>query len=95
MSEFWITVIGVVAAISTTGSWIPQVMKTIRSRSARDFSWGYLTFFTFGIFSWLVYGILRHDLAIIAANGMTLALLGMLIGIKFSQRLSRPPDVSR
>jgi len=85
MSEFWITIIGVVAAISTTGSWIPQVMKTIRSRSARDFSWGYLTFFSFGILLWLAYGILRHDPAIIAANGVTLLLLTTLIGIKFRQ----------
>lgn len=80
MSGFWITVLGLAAAVGTTGAWLPQIVKTFRTRSARDFSWGYLTLFTTGVTLWAIYGVLRNDIAIYGANFVT---LGLVIGVAF------------
>lgn len=75
MDPFWITTVGIIAAIGTTAAWFPQTARTWRSRSARDFSWGYLGLFSSGVAGWLVYGILREDPVIIGANAITLVLV--------------------
>jgi MtN3 and saliva related transmembrane protein len=86
MNTTLITITGIAAAIITTSSWLPQVWRTIRSRSTKDFSWGYLAMFCIGTSLWLAYGILREDPAIIAANGITLALVMVIAAIKMSSR---------
>lgn len=73
--KLWTTIIGGFAAFGTTAAWLPQVLKTWKSRSAEDFSWPYLAMFSSGVALWLVYGILRKDAVIIAANGVTLLLV--------------------
>lgn len=82
MDPLWTTVVGVIAAIGTTAAWFPQVAKTCRSRSARDFSWGYLTLFATGVAAWLVYGILRNDPVIIGANVITFLLVLTVAAVK-------------
>lgn len=74
--------LGFVAAALTTGSWIPQAIKTIRSGHAGDFSWGYLIAFATGVACWAVYGFFRKDAAVIAANVVTFALLVPILWIK-------------
>ena len=88
MSDTFITTVGIVAAVVTTGSWVPQALHTIKSREANDFSWAYLIAFMTGIASWLVYGILKKDLAIILANAVTLALLIPIAVVKMRSRNS-------
>jgi MtN3 and saliva related transmembrane protein len=83
MSPFWITTVGIIAAIGTTAAWFPQTMRTWRTRSARDFSWGYLTLFSTGVAGWLLYGILRDDPVIIGANSITLLLVLTVAFVKF------------
>ncbi|MFJ9821094.1 SemiSWEET family sugar transporter, partial [Streptomyces sp. NPDC101151] len=61
---------------------MPQLYKSWRTRSTRDFSWGYLAFFSTGIGLWLLYGILIGDLALIVSNGMTITLTLGVIGLK-------------
>jgi MtN3 and saliva related transmembrane protein len=78
--------IGYAAAIGTTGAWLPQVVKTIRTRSAEDFSWGYLAAFATGVALWLVYGIGKKELPIILANGVTLLLVGVVAVVKLRER---------
>ncbi len=74
--------IGILAAIGTTGAFVPQVMRTWRTRHADDISWGYLTLFASGVTLWLVYGILRNDFAVISANAATLFLVLVIIALK-------------
>lgn len=66
------TFIGTIAAIGTTACWLPQMLKTIRTCSARDFSWLYLFMLITGIVCWVVYGILRRDAVVLGANAVTL-----------------------
>ena len=54
-------IVGLLAAVLTTGSWIPQLVRVWRTRSTDDLSWSYLGTFASGVFLWLVYGLYRED----------------------------------
>lgn len=74
--------VGVCAAILTTSSFIPQVFKSIHTRSTHDLSMRMLIILTFGILLWLLYGILRLDPIITAANAIGLGLMLTLCVLK-------------
>ena len=80
------TVVGALAAIGTTFAWLPQVLKTWRTGRADDFSWSYLALFSGGVAGWLIYGILKKDSVIIAANAVTLILTLVIVRVKMSSR---------
>jgi MtN3 and saliva related transmembrane protein len=75
-------IVGLLAAVLTTGSWIPQLVRVWRTRSTDDLSWGYLASFATGVFLWLVYGLYREDPAIVLANGFTFAAVLGVIELK-------------
>lgn len=77
------TALGLVAGTFTTLSFLPQVIRTVRSRHARDLSAAWLLIFSLGTAMWLAYGILRSDLAVAVANGVTCALVLVLVGVKY------------
>ncbi|OCR01044.1 hypothetical protein BCD67_16850 [Oscillatoriales cyanobacterium USR001] len=81
-----ITLLGLTAASLTTGAFLPQVIKTWKTRSAKDVSVSMVILFCVGIFLWLVYGILRNDLALILANTITLALNLLILGMKLKYK---------
>ncbi len=66
------TIIGLVAAFLTTGAYVPQAVKTWRTRRTGDLSLSMFSMVFLGTVSWLVYGILKDDLPIILANTITL-----------------------
>lgn len=74
--------LGLAAGAMTTIAFVPQVVKTWRSRSVRDLSLPMLAVLATGILLWLTYGVLRSDPSIIAANAATLALVAALMGMK-------------
>lgn len=76
------TVLGLLAGALTTLSFLPQVIRTFRTGSARDLSWGWLGLFGTGVAAWLVYGSLTSDLAITATNAVTITLVGGLVALK-------------
>ena len=77
-----ISLIGLFAAICTTSAFLPQVLKSWRTKQTRDISIGWLVFLTIGLSTWIVYGVLRNDLVIIAANVATIILVLILFGLK-------------
>ncbi|AXJ02246.1 MtN3 and saliva related transmembrane protein [Cyclonatronum proteinivorum] len=79
-----VTVIGLLAASCTTISFLPQVLKTWKSKSAKDLSWGMFSIFATGVFLWLVYGLMISDLPIILANAVTLLLVLTILYFKFT-----------
>jgi MtN3 and saliva related transmembrane protein len=79
-----ITAVGLAAGVLTTGCWLPQLVRSWRTRSTSDFSWAYLAVLTLGIGLWLLYGILVADPAVIVANGTALAALTTLILFKLA-----------
>ena len=78
-------IIGFSAAISTTIAFVPQVIKTIKTKSVKDISLIMYIIFTTGIFLWLVYGILINSKPVILANIVTfiLALIVLMLKIKY------------
>ena len=68
----FITLIGLLAAACTTLSFLPQAIKTIRTKDTRSISLSMYTLFTFGTLLWLLYGIFTNNLPIYLANGITL-----------------------
>jgi MtN3 and saliva related transmembrane protein len=84
------TVLGLFAGACTTLSFLPQVIRTLRTRHAGDLSAAWLLIFTVGTAAWLTYGILRSDVAVAAANGVTFVLVMMLVVAKFT---TTPPAV--
>ena len=77
-----IQVIGLSAGFLTTIAFLPQVIKTWRSGSAKDLSLGMFSFFCLGVLLWLIYGILQRDIPVIAANFATLLLASTILYFK-------------
>lgn len=77
-----IQLLGLVAGGLTTTAFLPQVIKTWKSRSAKDLSLGMFSLFCLGVFLWLVYGIIVKDIPVIAANMLTLMLASTLLFFK-------------
>jgi MtN3 and saliva related transmembrane protein len=77
------TFIGLAAAFCTTIAFLPQVIQTWRTRSTKDISLAMFLVFTTGIFLWLGYGAILHDVPLIAANGITFVLSGTILYFKF------------
>jgi MtN3 and saliva related transmembrane protein len=75
-------VIGLVAGALTTLSFLPQVIKTWRTRSARDISLGMFAAFCVGVLLWICYGIRLRAAPIVIANALTLALAGAILVMK-------------
>jgi MtN3 and saliva related transmembrane protein len=64
----YVTIIGFMAAALTVIAFFPQLMKVWKTRSTRDISLGMFSIFSFGVFLWLVYGILTQDPPVTIAN---------------------------
>jgi MtN3 and saliva related transmembrane protein len=78
----YITTLGLVAGVLTTIAYLPQLIKTWKSKSADDLSWSMLIILCTGIVLWLVYGIYIQDVPIIAANIVTLVLATIILVLK-------------
>ncbi|HLZ64933.1 MAG TPA: SemiSWEET transporter [Aliidongia sp.] len=86
MTQDEIEVIGLVAGVCTTASFLPQVAKTLRERSTAGISLGMYSAFTFGVALWLVYGLLLRRPAIVIPNFITLVLAGLVLVLKIRDR---------
>ena len=82
ISRLGIDMIGYAAATMTTVSFVPQLLRVIRLRSARDISLGMFLIFSAGTFAWGVYGLLVHSAPVWIANSLTFALSVSILGLK-------------
>ena len=63
-----IEIIGLIAAVFTTSSFFPQVVKIWNTKQTKDISTTMYIAMIIGTFFWLTYGVLINSLAIIVAN---------------------------
>jgi MtN3 and saliva related transmembrane protein len=77
-----LTFLGLAAACCTTIAFVPQLVKTWKTRSTADISLGMFLVLVIGIILWLAYGILLGDVPLIVANGITLVLAGIILVFK-------------
>ncbi|MDH5823372.1 SemiSWEET transporter [Luteimonas sp. RD2P54] len=79
MSPEWL---GYAAAVLTTLAFVPQALKTIRSRDTRGLSLGMYVVFTIGIGFWFAYGVALGSWPMILANLVTFALAATILALK-------------
>ena len=68
MMEINIEIIGLIAAVFTTSSFFPQVVKIWKTKQTKDISTTMYIAMMIGTCFWLTYGILISSFAIIVAN---------------------------
>ena len=74
--------LGFIAAACTTLCWVPQAIRTIRTRDTKAISLWMHIFMVIGIGLWLVYGILIMSWPLIASNVVTLGLVSVILALK-------------
>ena len=81
-------IIGYIAALLTTISFLPQVIKTIKTKDTEGISLSMYLLFVTGIVLWLIYGFSISNMVIILANTLTLALSSIVLYYKIKATLS-------
>lgn len=83
----WTQIIGLAAGVCTAISLVPQVVKTIKEKQAEDVSLIMLLVLGIGLALWIVYGIKRSDLPIIATNSFSLLvnIIMVILRIKYKK----------
>ncbi len=82
-------IFGFTAAILTTASFLPQTIKTMRTRDTGSLSLSMYSLFTLGVLCWLIYGLLIMDYAIIFANAITFVLASIILAFKILHTVQR------
>jgi MtN3 and saliva related transmembrane protein len=77
--------LGGLAAFLTTFANVPQVIKCFRTGRAGDLSKKMLMALAAGFALWLAYGVMRGDPIIMAANGVSLCLIAILLWFKWRE----------
>ncbi len=73
-----VEIFGYIAAILTTAAFLPQLLKTLKTRKAEDVSLITLIMFIIGVLCWIIYGYKISSTPILSANLITL-ILNLLI----------------
>jgi MtN3 and saliva related transmembrane protein len=75
-------IIGNIAAVLTSISFLPQVIKIIKTKDTKSISLPMYILFVLGITLWLIYGILKNDFPIIMANIVTIIFASIILFYK-------------
>ena len=73
------SIIGNLAAILTTVSFLPQALKTIKTKDTEGLSLPMYVLFVVGVGLWLLYGMLNNQMPIIVGNFITFILAGTIL----------------
>ena len=85
-----VNVLGMGAGSLTTVAFVPQVLKTWKSKSGGDISYGMFLLFSLGVVLWLLYGIAIAAPPVIISNAVTLCLAVLILVLKYRyDRLNR------
>ncbi|WP_100656051.1 SemiSWEET transporter [Alteromonas flava] len=79
-------IIGYIAAICTSMSFLPQAIKVIKTQDTASLSLSMYSIFSFGVLMWLIYGIVLSDGPMIIANTITLFFALIILSMKIYHR---------
>jgi MtN3 and saliva related transmembrane protein len=82
----WRTVAGLIAAFCTTISFLPQAVKTIRTKDTSSISKAMYSIFSFGTLMWLIYGLSTGNTPVILANAVTLVFSLIILFYKLREK---------
>lgn len=97
MSQAVIDVIGAGAAICSTTSFAPQLVKLWRDKRSGEVSLG-MYLLTVGAFAlWSAYGLMLNSWPLVAANLVSLGLASaiLILQLRYRDRAGRPADPPR
>ncbi len=85
--------LGYAAAFCTTVAFVPQLVRVVRRRSARDVSLPTFVLFSIGVLLWLLYGIDIGSKPVIASNSVTLVLSVsiLILKLRYDRRAAEDP----
>jgi len=81
-SGHWVEDIGFVAAFCTTAAFVPQLLRVIKLRSAKEISLGTFLLFSTGVALWLLYGLYTGSRPVVVSNLVTLVLSLSILYLK-------------
>ena len=86
-----VEIFGYIAAILTTLAFLPQLIKTLKTKKADDVSLITLIMFIIGVLCWIIYGYKISSIPILLANLITLILnlLILISKVYFSRPLNQ------
>lgn len=81
-----IDILGYLAAILTTISFVPQALLIIKTKNTKGISLPMYIIFTTGVLFWLIYGIANQIVPVIIANMVTFVLAAIILRFKFKYK---------
>ncbi len=79
-------IVGIIAGALSCTTFLPQVIKTWKSKSTKDVSLTMFLIASLGTALWLVYGILIHSISIIGTNIVVLFFSLTMLWLLFKHR---------
>jgi len=89
MNLISLDVIGYLAAFCTTFSFLPQALKTLKTKDTSGLSLFMYLIFVSGVTLWAIYGFIIGDLALIVANMFTAVLAFSILTIILKNQFYR------
>lgn len=80
------TILGILAGTLATGCLLPQIIKTYKTKSTKDFSYIYLIALMCGVLLWSAYGFLVNGAAIVIANIVSFFLVSYILFVKLKYK---------
>jgi len=82
----YVDAIGFFAGFFTTLASVPQILKSIRTKSTRDLSLAFIGMIAFGQALWITYGLIIGSAPVVVANVFSFALAATLIALKLKYK---------
>jgi MtN3 and saliva related transmembrane protein len=80
----WIDYLGLFGAFLSSITFLPQVYKAWKTKSVGDLSIWMILILLANVSTWLIYGLIKNDFAIIIANSIILFLSLLMLFFKFN-----------
>lgn len=80
----WIDYVGLFGAFLSSVTFVPQVVKAWQSKSVGDLSIWMVLILIGNVSTWLFYGVVKSDTALIIANSIILALSLLMLFFKLT-----------
>jgi MtN3 and saliva related transmembrane protein len=84
--DLFTNILGLTAAFLTTFAYLPQSIKTIKTKETKDLSLITLIMIDLGLVAWLIYGLLINSIPIIAANSVSIVLMSFILILKLKYK---------
>jgi MtN3 and saliva related transmembrane protein len=83
MGPVLVNVVGVLAALCSMGSFVPQVVKIWREKDASQVSWWMYVVTVTGFSLWTTYGVFLKSWPLVASNVVCLGLSAAILVLKW------------